>query len=223
MMDVLRRWFGGDGLGDDAAPRSGVAALEAAVAARCGGLARDGCDAAFILDAMAGVTAADLNIESAAALDAALGRRAAVWYVPVVEAEAYSICAFVFAPNATIPLHDHPEMAVLSRCLAGSVSVASFDAPRGGGRVRGRRTTALAAGAGAALFPEEYNFHEFVAGPDGAVVLEVIAPPYDDGAGRSCAYFAVVGEDLVRLDGDDEPDFECLTAPVYARGGHPPR
>jgi len=41
--------------------------------------------------------------------------------------ELYSIGIFVFPPFAKIPLHDHPNMAVLSRVLYGDVSVKSYD------------------------------------------------------------------------------------------------
>lgn len=39
----------------------------------------------------------------------------------------YSVGIFVFPPGATIPLHDHPGMAVLSRILYGEASVRYFD------------------------------------------------------------------------------------------------
>ena len=39
----------------------------------------------------------------------------------------YSIGVFVFPPGASIPLHDHPDMAVLSRVLYGEVTARSFD------------------------------------------------------------------------------------------------
>ncbi len=41
--------------------------------------------------------------------------------------DQYSIGIFVFPPNATIPLHDHPGMCVLSRVLYGEVSRVSLD------------------------------------------------------------------------------------------------
>ena len=62
-----------------------------------------------------------------------------VRYLHLAEREdAYSVGVFVFPPGATIPLHDHPGMAVLSRVLYGEVAARSYDliipnAARGGG------------------------------------------------------------------------------------------
>eukprot|EP00580_Thalassiosira_gravida_P020632 CAMPEP_0201675600 /NCGR_PEP_ID=MMETSP0494-20130426/39922_1 /ASSEMBLY_ACC=CAM_ASM_000839 /TAXON_ID=420259 /ORGANISM="Thalassiosira gravida, Strain GMp14c1" /LENGTH=502 /DNA_ID=CAMNT_0048158099 /DNA_START=263 /DNA_END=1771 /DNA_ORIENTATION=+ len=39
----------------------------------------------------------------------------------------YSIGIFIFPPNAEIPLHDHPDMVVLSRVLYGELLVRSYD------------------------------------------------------------------------------------------------
>jgi hypothetical protein len=51
-----------------------------------------------------------------------------VRYLHMIERQnLYSIGIFVFPPGADIPLHDHPNMAVLSRVLYGSVTAKSFD------------------------------------------------------------------------------------------------
>ena len=69
----------------------------------------------------------------------------------------------------------------------------------------------------AALFPCQDNVHEFRAGADGACVLDVIVPPYDEDAGRACHYFEAVSlrGGVFELREIPEPaDFECLGA-VY--------
>ena len=51
-----------------------------------------------------------------------------VRYLHVKEIEhRYSAGIFVFPPNTSIPLHDHPDMVVISRILYGELYVTSFD------------------------------------------------------------------------------------------------
>jgi PCO_ADO len=67
------------------------------------------------------------------------------------------------------------------------------------------------------LYPYEGNVHEFVAGPHGAAVLDVLLPPYD-GYERDCTFYTIEED---RSSGDpracwivptDQPeDFHCLS------------
>lgn len=41
------------------------------------------------------------------------------------------------------------------------------------------------------LFPYEGNLHEFVAGPKGAAVLDVLLPPYDHEHHRDCTFYQI--------------------------------
>lgn len=51
-----------------------------------------------------------------------------VRYIHITEVpEQYSVGIFVFPPFARIPLHDHPEMCVLSRLLYGDLQCLSLD------------------------------------------------------------------------------------------------
>eukprot|EP00536_Pseudo-nitzschia_multiseries_P005073 jgi/Psemu1/303097/fgenesh1_kg.91_\ len=43
----------------------------------------------------------------------------------------------------------------------------------------------------ASLYPYEGNLHEFVAGPHGAAVLDVLLPPYDDDHERDCTFYHI--------------------------------
>ena len=162
-----------------------------------------------LLDAMAAVDAAALNIDD-------VQRPGACTYLGIVENDEYAIAAFVLAPHAKIPLHDHPHMTVLSRVISGSMHVTSFDVGADG---KARRSSSIMTSADgpAALFPCVNNVHEFRAGADGACVLDVIVPPYDEDAGRACHYFEAVsirGGAFALREIPEPADFECLGA-VY--------
>lgn len=175
-----------------------------------------------------------------------------VRYLHIAELEgSYSIGIFVFPPNAGIPLHDHPDMCVLSRVLYGEVTKTSLDlvrqpdyesAPPSRGswlsnmlwssnsslrsttcsnpnarRALKTETEVLRAPAITMLYPYEGNVHEFVAGPHGAAVLDVLLPPYD-GYERDCTFYTIEED---RSNGDpracwivptDQPeDFHCIS------------
>jgi hypothetical protein len=49
----------------------------------------------------------------------------------------------------------------------------------------------LAAPDCAVLYPREGNLHEFVAGPHGAAVLDVLVPPYDADRHRDCTFYDI--------------------------------
>ena len=160
-----------------------------------------------LLTAMSAVDAAALGIQE---------YKGACTYLGIVEHADYAIAAFVLAPHAKIPLHDHPGMTVLSSVISGSMHVTSFDVGADG---KARRSSSIMTSADgpAALFPCQDNVHEFQAGADGACVLDVIVPPYDEDAGRACHYFDAVDMSggVFRLREVPEPaDFECLGA-VY--------
>ena len=182
-------------------------AVRDAVEHQASELTKPGPQIDALLTAMSAVDAAALGIQE---------YKGACTYLGIVEHADYAIAAFVLAPGARIPLHDHPGMTVLSKVVRGSLQVTSFDVGADG---KARRSSSIMTSADgpAALFPCVNNVHEFRAGADGACVLDVIVPPYDEDAGRACHYFeaAVIGDGVFRLREVPEPaDFECLGA-VY--------
>lgn len=140
-----------------------------------------------------------------------------VSYVHVWSGAAFSMGVFLLPAGASIPLHDHPGMSVLSKLLYGSLRVTSYDLGQlspdaaasadvtsrklGGpllGRRRGARrmrcapprTSVVSAPAPAMrLDAVRGNLHEFLALADTAV-FDVLLPPYSDAAGRPCHYYA---------------------------------
>lgn len=158
-----------------------------------------------------------------------------VRYLHVSEVpDQFSIGIFVFGPHARIPLHDHPDMCVLSRVLYGDLQRLSLDLARDDEKVdfleecdnrkkqhhssvnswfRGswfsrmnsirkklptgakpafkNKVDHLQAPDVTVLYPFEGNLHEFVAGPFGAAVLDVLLPPYDNEQNRDCTFYNI--------------------------------
>jgi hypothetical protein len=159
--------------------------------------------------------------------------RSCVRYLHISEVpDQYSIGIFVFAPYARIPLHDHPNMCVLSRVLYGDLQRLSLDLardddanmmnagdtsngekrrsnwlggwfhqqrpetvrpklPKGSKRAFKNHVDHLQAPDVTILYPYEGNLHEFVAGPNGAAVLDVLLPPYDNVQNRDCTFYKI--------------------------------
>lgn len=175
-----------------------------------------------------------------------------VRYVHIAEIpDQYSIGIFVFAPFGRIPLHDHPDMCVLSRVLYGDLERHSLDLarmdedgverrrnwfgnffgrdnatqqalPKGTKRAFKNHVDHLQAPEVTALFPYEGNLHEFIAGPHGAAVLDVLLPPYDNAQNRDCTFYEIREMDShARKPSGKEPcyvvptgqpeDFHCIS------------
>uniref|UniRef100_A0ACD6AKQ6 Uncharacterized protein n=1 Tax=Avena sativa TaxID=4498 RepID=A0ACD6AKQ6_AVESA len=124
-----------------------------------------------------------------------------ITYVHIHESDDFSIGVFCFPAGATLPLHDHPEMVVLSKLLYGSVRVRSYDwltAPPpsstsqrkcGLARVVAADEVRRAPCETSVLFPRSGgNMHAFTAVTPCAI-LDVITPPYSEEHGRPSTYF----------------------------------
>ncbi|EEE69887.1 hypothetical protein OsJ_29708 [Oryza sativa Japonica Group] len=110
------------------------------------------------------------------------------------------IGVFCFPAGATLPLHDHPQMVVLSKLLYGSMRVKSYDwanaPPCSGPRKSGlARVVAVdemreAPCKASVLFPRSGgNIHSLTAVTPCAL-LDVLAPPYAEDLGRPSTYFS---------------------------------
>jgi plant cysteine oxidase len=53
------------------------------------------------------------------------------------------------------------------------------------------------------LYPREGNLHEFVAGPNGAAVLDVLLPPYDADHHRDCTFYEI--EHCSSMEDENDP------------------
>ncbi|KAF8654354.1 hypothetical protein HU200_061534 [Digitaria exilis] len=123
-----------------------------------------------------------------------------ITYVHIYQCDDFSMGVFCFPAGATLPLHDHPEMVVLSKLLYGSVRVRSYDwvaAPPsaaarkcGLARVVAADEVRSAPCEASVLFPRSGgNLHAFTAVTPCAI-LDVLTPPYSEEHGRPSTYFA---------------------------------
>lgn len=65
------------------------------------------------------------------------------------------------------------------------------------------------------LYPHQGNLHEFVAGPNGAAVLDVLLPPYNADHHRDCTFYDVVEFDhLDRNERNDITDHAVTAATI---------
>ncbi|CAM9628766.1 unnamed protein product [Ascophyllum nodosum] len=128
-------------------------------------------------------------------------------YLHMAQEAGFSIGVFVLPPGACMPLHDHPNMCVVSHVLYGSVKITSYDRLqadsdsnasrlRGSNQQGGQPQLASLRESGwhnaphtSRLSPGVANIHELEAGGDGTAILDVLIPPYDDASGRECTYY----------------------------------
>ena len=203
----------------------------------------------------------------------------------------YSVGIFVFPPNTEIPLHDHPDMVVISRVLYGELRVRSYDVipEEDDGKDRNKHKkncndrsmagppsalrasfnklkefvsrlsytaedepepevdsvlhvkpnlnamnvqppppddkdamATISAPNVTCLFPHEGNCHSFVAGPNGACVIDVLLPPYCNEDDRDCTFYEASQDEepsSLTLTAINQPDdFHCLGG-SYGRFG----
>ncbi|KAK3040905.1 hypothetical protein RJ639_027900, partial [Escallonia herrerae] len=126
-----------------------------------------------------------------------------ITYVDMHECESFTMCIFCFPTSSVVPLHDHPGMTVLSKVLYGSLHVKAYDwvepthiqksMGTGHSPVRLAKLAVdevLTAPCGTRiLYPKSGgNLHSFTAVTPCAV-LDILAPPYHEPAGRKCTYY----------------------------------
>jgi hypothetical protein len=107
---------------------------------------------------------------------------------------SFELAVFIIPQGKKLKLHDHPQMAVVSKLLYGSVQVDSYnqdgDTTSLGIPVGPRITEAVTHDHGPwSLSVSDKNFHEFTA-LSNCAIFDVIFPPYCDPK-RSCTYYEV--------------------------------
>lgn len=142
-------------------------------------------------------------------------------FVSLYEDERVTMSVFIMAENYTMPLHDHPQMHGVLKCIAGSLSIQSFsinemdsspvdvlerlyaiDPERPGTKkhVQCRREAPLEVNEespAVILTPDQRNFHEITALGGPVAFFDVLSPPYDTPIEdrpylrRKCTFFKV--------------------------------
>jgi hypothetical protein len=154
------------------------------------GEAPEGPDLTALTAELKALTCADLEVDLAG-LD-----RDVPWTERVLfERPDLHASLFLVPAGRELPLHDHPEMTVLLRVLAGRVEISSFDWVAGSpgvARPRPPRTVGPDDPCDV-LRPRDGNLHHLRALEDTAFV-DLFSPYYDEAAGRPCTYFRPDGE-----------------------------
>jgi len=131
-------------------------------------------------------------------------------YLHLYECDLFSMGVFVLPTSASIPLHNHPGMTVLSRLLYGNMHVRAYDWLDPHDEKLNRNPTIARkaklvvdhvlgaeqngtepphASETEVLYPTSGgNIHAFTALTPCAV-LDVLAPPYSPPTGRHCTYY----------------------------------
>ncbi|KAL6552613.1 hypothetical protein OROHE_007977 [Orobanche hederae] len=164
-----------------------------------------------------------------------------ITYMDLHEGENFTLCIFCLPTSSVIPLHDHPGMTVLSKVLFGSLHVKAYDwvEPARVRKIKGMDTSEVrlaklavdevlnAPCSTSVVYPRGGgNLHCFTAVTPCAV-LDILAPPYNEYAGRRCSYYRDYlsnEDDKSGTAGNEEEDYAWLSKvdrpdDLYMRSG----
>jgi len=133
-----------------------------------------------------------------------------VVYKPIYEGPLFHMGIFAIPRGGSIPLHDHPEMTVISKLLFGKVRLQSYDwvtkSSSGGTAKKVLDEILLPPVKPHILYPSQSNLHCFTA-VDPCAFFDILMPPYNET--RKCSYYKIEKEenDLVEISEIDVPDF----------------
>eukprot|EP01113_Clastostelium_recurvatum_P043212 TRINITY_DN7100_c0_g1_i2.p1 TRINITY_DN7100_c0_g1~~TRINITY_DN7100_c0_g1_i2.p1 ORF type:complete len:274 (+),score=82.26 TRINITY_DN7100_c0_g1_i2:42-824(+) len=163
-----------------------------------------------------GITPVDIKYNK---LTAILHGTPKVHYIPLHECADFTMGVFSLPMSSSIPMHDHPGMTVLSKLLYGKLRVRALDwlphknltdiqlttKPKHArmGRVVQDNAIITNMSPTSVALPEHSNVHSFSA-MQASAIFDILAPPYNDAADRSCNYYREVS--VTDLDDDIEED-----------------
>jgi hypothetical protein len=127
----------------------------------------------------------------------------------ICETEDFEMVLFIMGKGALIPLHDHPDMTVMSKVLYGKIQATSLDwIASESGIENGTKSSELRLASVTsnvivdesevrALYSKNGNIHELYAHAD-AIMFDLLLPPYtEDGGDRDVGYYQVIEQDNV--------------------------
>lgn len=109
-------------------------------------------------------------------------RPGVIAYSGIYEEQELAICVFALSAGCKMPLHDHPQMAVLTRVVTGKLRIRQADlheSTDSGYLFHEVRSGEVAAPVTFMLTPSSANLHEFEALED-TILLDVIMPNYSE-------------------------------------------
>lgn len=116
----------------------------------------------------------------------------------IVETNNFHVSIFIIPKNSKLPLHDHPNMSVLSKVIKGTLKMKSYNIEKKIEMELGKKIfpahithdNVIKTNQDKSWFltPSINNIHAFEAINETAVVFDVLMPPYDDDE-RPCNFY----------------------------------
>lgn len=129
-------------------------------------------------------------------------------FVDIYENDHFTMSVFILKNNFTMPIHDHPKMFGILRCIAGDLKVQSFTATKlendqsriGEVNVEIEPSKILTVSTeSAVLTPKLGNYHEITSGDEISAFFDILAPPYESPiyGVRKCSFYRKIEDSSV--------------------------
>lgn len=148
-------------------------------------------------------------------------------YMHIFEDERFSMSLFIVRGKSSIPLHDHPMMYGLLRCIWGKLHVQSYSQQLATDEpltydtnpdlvkvIAEEPCLVTAETTSALLTPRKRNYHQITEAGNGiAAFFDILSPPYDANmpiyGPRRCRFYRPKS-----LGGGDQVELQCIPSPA---------